>query len=149
MKQFYETHKGDSCKQLRSLEYLTIYLLSVSSLYTQVFVVIDGLDECQSREPLLELLADFKSSNVNLFVTSRPEIDIERKFVGCPYMEMERDAVIDDITTYIDFRLDEEHRFRRIRQQLKDEIKSKLLEKADGMYWPPCLKLLTMIGFGG
>jgi hypothetical protein len=133
MTKFYEAHKGDSFKQRRSREYFLIYLLSVSSLYSQVFVVIDGLDECQPREDLLELLMGLKSCNVNLFVTSRPEVDIDRAFVGCSYLEMESDAVNDDITAYIDFRLDEEARLNRIRPQLKDEIKSKLLEKAEGM----------------
>jgi hypothetical protein len=56
---------------------ILIYLLNdLSTLFSEVDFIIDGLDECVQREELLDLLPVLVKDNTRLLVASRPEIDI-------------------------------------------------------------------------
>lgn len=106
--------------------------------YQRVYVIIDGLDECQTRKELLIVLMKLANnklnSRLNLLITSRPEEDIKSAFNGRPNAEMDPDGVRSDIQSYVTWILDHHHNFNDVSKDLKLEIKETLVEKSDGMY---------------
>jgi hypothetical protein len=117
--------------------------------FNEVYVVLDALDECPSsndkRGELLRSLRQIynqNAQNLHLICTSRREAGIERvmEHILSSTSEFDidltvRKAVVDrDIGFHIDeiFRADEH--FSSWKDEWKDEAKSALIEKADGMY---------------
>jgi len=132
---FYEKHKAETFVAHTSLDYFSAHLLRISSLFEDVFIIIDGLDECQgqNREYVLEMFDSFSAPNMHILASSRPESDIQETFTDKPHVEMEKEAVMADIKSYIASRLEGERKLKKISRPLKDEIEQKLLEKCAGM----------------
>ena len=111
-------------------------LMSVSKSFHDFFVVIDGLDERQDdngRKFTLCMLKQMSNPSSHILATSRLETDIEEVFSTTSRMAMDAEAVRHDIMTHIDYRLDCGEKLKKLRPDLKREIKEKLLEKCDGM----------------
>jgi hypothetical protein len=88
-------------------------LQSVAAAYSQVFVLIDALDECRysCREKLVSELSNIQSKcDMSLFVTSRFIPDITEKFEGVPRLEIR--ATQQDIQRYVKGHIDELPRYR-------------------------------------
>ena len=118
--------------------------------FSNVFVIIDALDECpdsdldHGREVLLDCLANIhgkRLSNLHMFLTSRREKDIEASYVS---LETESDkwdidlsayqpAIAYDIGLLIDRTLCSKS-YNSWPKKLKDEARERLIENADGMY---------------
>jgi hypothetical protein len=110
--------------------------------FGETFIILDALDECVERK---ELLADIKEimkwklGKLHILVTSRKERDIER-WLG-PLIDdqdtvcIQNTLINDDIRAYVRTRLetDEELERWRSKQEVQDEIETKLMEKANGM----------------
>lgn len=125
----------------------------VVETYEQVFVVIDGLDECpgDQRSPILNFILEVTSvpsSCVKFFVMSRREHDISSHFRGLntPIVEVETGKVIMDIQKFVS---DEATRLRNASYGIKlcvssddlfQEIVRTLTKKSDGMQvmYPLC-----------
>jgi len=120
------------------IDSLIFTLELISNQFSQVYVVVDGLDECEKRRILLNSFLKLNSRNMNIFVTSRPEKDIERMFRGKTAAEMDKLNIQRDIATHIERRLELDSWFEDINGELKDEIRQKLLAKSDGMYLNLC-----------
>jgi hypothetical protein len=113
---------------------------------TQVYVVLDALDECTQRSELMDMLetvAGWQLDNLHLLMTSRKERDIERSLEG--YVEeenavcLQRDVVDQDIQRYVQQRL---HNDKSLTKWNKDaavgqEIEATLMGGARGMYVLP------------
>lgn len=126
--------------------------------FDNVYVVVDGLDECPNasdfgtrREPdertailrLCSFLRDWKMDNLHLVVVSRPESDIAAEFAR-PAMTEGNSYVIDlstagnatqvehDMLTYMDSVLSGD-KFGKLQTKTRDSIKEKLADKAQGM----------------
>ena len=95
--------------------------------------MLDGLDECASREALLEALSTIETEKLNVFVTSRCEKDIELAFEGKESLEVDKECVQIDIVTHIGSMLDNHKNLKRIAPPMKEEIMEKLAEKSAGM----------------
>lgn len=122
-------------------------LISSLSGYSDVYVVIDALDECpvlnERRERLLEslnfILANTPDS-LHVFLTSRKEPDIDfhmRAHLSRPFkMEIDllahRKILNRDIRHYIDSKLATK-KFRSWPESIKVEARESLLDKADCM----------------
>ena len=106
----------------------------IASSYGQVYIVLDGLDECARREALLEALSTMEMEKLNFFVTSRCEKDIQLAFEGKESLEIDKEHVQIDIVTHIEWMLDNHKNLKRIVPSMKEEIKEKLAEKSAGMY---------------
>jgi hypothetical protein len=105
-------------------------------LFHDIFLVIDGLDELQAdngRRFTLEMFAKISSSNLHILTTSRLETDIEEAFSEWTCIAMDVEAVRHDITIHIGYRLDHDEKLKKLKPDLKLEIKEKLLQKCDGM----------------
>lgn len=115
--------------------------LAVVKGFSQVFVVLDGLDECnlKQRKELLPFIqkAVTRSGIVKLFVTSRKEADIERAFADVTTIQIEATKVDEDIKSYVGSELDRRLGDGSLKIKdpgLKKEILDALLSKAEGMY---------------
>ncbi|KAI5457861.1 hypothetical protein BGZ63DRAFT_70523 [Mariannaea sp. PMI_226] len=110
-------------------------LQSAISAYSQVFVVIDALDECNEfeREKFLTELRNIQeSSHLNLFATSRFTGDIISHFEGCSTLEVR--ARRGDIEMYLDQNMKKLKSFVQRNPKLQEDIKESISTAADGMY---------------
>ena len=105
-------------------------------------VIVDGLDECNERVNLLGRLKalTWDRIKVKVFVTSRPEKEIERlihhsRLSGVTYHHITMDSeIVDlDISRYVEFRLKNDEKFRSLTDNMRTEIQQKLLVKSGGM----------------
>jgi hypothetical protein len=116
---------------------------NTSKPYQQVFIVIDGLDECpeKTRSPILDFIVEVSSksgSNIKVFVSSRKEPDIitRLKYLSTPAIELETGKITPDIKSFVRseaLRLRMESRLRVKDDALFAELIRKLVEKSDGM----------------
>lgn len=131
-----------------STEELQNSFISTLRGFTNVYIIIDALDECPNintqREELMEILHYILDSNLNnlhLFCTSRKESDIDvslRRQLSEPgratldisshLKEIER-----DIGEYIDSTLTNA-KYSSWPIHIKAEVRKALIEKSDGMY---------------
>jgi len=144
-----------SCKDGReqpTMESLCKILIHSIRQVEEVFIVLDALDECRTREGALkeELLSWIKEilqleeSNVHLLVTSRQEQYIEsriKKFARSDDVKsIESDDTTKDIRAYVRARVTG-NGFKRWekRPNIQQEVETRLMEKAGGMFrWAAC-----------
>jgi len=109
----------------------------ISSL-AQVFICIDALDECLSKElpKLLESLRDIvrESPRTRIFLTGRPHVSkaVQRYFteaVAIPICPVQG-----DIRNYVEMRLDWDCLPGAMNNDLRAEIVTTILEKMSNMY---------------
>lgn len=137
----------DGCRQPTTESLCGLLLRSISQA-DQVRIVLDALDECNTRkgswtEGLLlwiRALLDSAMSHVHLLVTSRPEPDIQAvlndRAREDEVIPIQSELVASDIDAYIHARVRKDNRLNRWqhRPEVQDEIEEKLSEKAHGMY---------------
>lgn len=110
--------------------------------FDEVFLVIDALDECSKdvRQHLLPyiygLFDHHCPGKLKMFVTSRPESDIERAFspANFPIIKVEAKKVEEDIAAYVRYEL--VHRTQEycdIDDTLREEITDVLVSQSSGM----------------
>ena len=131
-----------------SCDSLCKVFLQMVDLAKEVNVVLDALDECQTRKgshfegPLswIECLRQSGQSNVRLLVTSWLEHDIEtvlRKIADSDedIVPIQGDLINDDIRSYVHTRVRQGNGLKRwsSRPEVLEEIETQLMEKANGM----------------
>jgi hypothetical protein len=115
---------------------------------TNVYLIIDALDECLYEKNLRKNVLDslrrvhrIGLQNLHLMCASRREDDIEEVLKPLLSSELgksdvdlgiQESTIISDISVYIETAFTSES-FESWETKLKDEVKVKLLEKADGM----------------
>jgi hypothetical protein len=105
------------------------------------FIIIDALDECDERAPVMKHLRRFHSSldNLHILTTSRRLTDIEltlRSFLSWGQcIDLETSAVNEDIRLYIHDQLENNVDLQRWKNysSIQTEIETSLMEKAHGM----------------
>ncbi|KKP01775.1 hypothetical protein THAR02_06114 [Trichoderma harzianum] len=134
-KQLYNEH---SKKRTRaSLEELKTDLKCVLKEYTNVFIILDALDECQFFELnllLSELLELQKELAINLLATSRPIPEIMGLFNDSNVAKLQIRAETSDVTTYIEAHMDRLSRVTRRNPVLREDIKANISEAVDGIF---------------
>ena len=119
-------------------EQLRDVILEVSNSLENVFIIVDGLDECSDARPVVDILKSLTGSvktNTKLLFASRDERAI-RDRLQKEYVEVSIAARSEDLKRYVlaevQTRMDQDR--LRIRQnELKEHIVERLVEKADGM----------------
>jgi hypothetical protein len=109
-------------------------LQSVVKAFSRVFIAIDALDECRAQERSLFLSELFKlqaETNINIFVTSRPILDIKNAFQGCISLDIV--ASQEDIEKYFDGHMSKLPKFVHDDADLKERIKTSVTDVAQGM----------------
>jgi hypothetical protein len=122
-----------------SVESLRATLLLILEAFDDVFIVLDALDECTKRNDVLKWIKEMTSwrkGKLHLLATSRPEEDIAKnlRLLDPDYVDIKQDLITRDIKRYIDFILEDDVAFDRWNNEIKANIKSKLLESAAGMF---------------
>ena len=115
------------------LDVLVASLSLLSQSCIGIYLVIDGIDECARREELLELLPRLATHNTRIVVTSRPEFDITQAWGRQPQLQMDFDAVYDDIRKHVETQVEHDGKLKRSSPQLKEEMIHKLPLKSNGM----------------
>ena len=103
--------------------------------YSQVYIVMDALDECIEFEELHQLIktiVGWQIPGCHLLVTSRPEkydVDDQHDIIE---INLSAEAVDLDIALYVSAVL-ESSRLKILKKAVKDEVKYALLDGAHGM----------------
>ncbi|KAK4159498.1 hypothetical protein QBC43DRAFT_326990 [Cladorrhinum sp. PSN259] len=124
------------------LELLEI-LEQVLHKFDTVYVVVDGLDEIESRSELLAVLAELSTamrfSKLRLLATSRPEYDIHDALSSISdTMSMSNDFVEQDIRVVVHEWITTSPRMRRW-QHMGQVIEDVICARAQGMFrWVAC-----------
>jgi hypothetical protein len=106
---------------------------------TEVFFVVDGLDEVDSdtRKTVMQFLGTMLS-RVKIFAAGQPEVNIAAFSVNCRTINITIRDVDNDIRTFIQVRLEAEIGWKVVLSAhnpvLSDAIKEALAWKAQGMY---------------
>jgi hypothetical protein len=101
-------------------------------------LILDALDECTNRECLLSLLRDISTcsgTNINILATSREEKDIKDALttLATTSLSIQGPGVDADIEMYIDERLLSDVKLARWKGDDRNEIRSTIAQKAQGM----------------
>ncbi|EXL39993.1 hypothetical protein FOCG_17443 [Fusarium oxysporum f. sp. radicis-lycopersici 26381] len=111
----------------------------------KVFIIIDALDECTAREELLYWLRGLASSNAQLLVTGRPEVEfqgeIPRSFDERNCILLDKKAVNADIRSYVEATLEQKRDFvdKKLSPSILEEMRDKIGNGAEGMFrWAAC-----------
>jgi hypothetical protein len=134
LKNLYEHHV--SKKTSPTLEDVSKVLHSEASRYSKVFIVVDALDECAgddgTRALLLATLNALQTTNaINLMVTSRPILKIERMFQDVIQLEVR--ASDSDVGKYIEGQMSRLASCVSRNKSLLETIKSDIIRAVDGM----------------
>ncbi|KAF5020231.1 hypothetical protein F66182_7748 [Fusarium sp. NRRL 66182] len=125
-------------KRIRpSTDQLSAALQTVIALFTQTFIIIDALDECQTsdgcRKTIIEeILGLQKHCGTNIFATSRFVPEIGDSFASQPTLEIR--PTDEDVRTYLEGRMSDLPAFVRRDPVLQREIKDGIVKAVDGMF---------------
>ncbi|KAF9228827.1 hypothetical protein BS17DRAFT_212555 [Gyrodon lividus] len=111
-----------------------------AKLHQRPLIVIDALDECKDVEKLLNVLEELNDGHIRLFVTSRPQQVIRERLSDLPSISLQEmtSAISADMERHNTKELDS-HRSIILEAGVKEEIRSALLEVADGTFrWTQC-----------
>lgn len=136
IRQLYYSHGKKNTRP--SLSEYSKLLRSESRTFSNVFIVIDALDECEEYDGTrAKLLSEIQKLQpiVRLLVTSRPHItNVISKFKDSTRLDIR--ASDEDIKRYLEGRIEEECRLKRHVDDdpsLKDTIINAILGNVDGM----------------
>ena len=134
---YHDHTRKDSRPTMNELSNL---LCSEIARLSEVFILVDAMDECSvnndTREELLTTLQRLlEMPNVRLMITSRPVASIEAHLQGMAYLEIR--AADEDIRKYIENRIPKERRlipYVRGDDAFRVSIIDTIIAKAQGMY---------------
>lgn len=131
----YEQHKDKGTRP--SLEAVSSALQSVIGTYSRTFIVIDALDECADINDcrsrfLAEILSLRMKSAVNIFATTRPNMEIAKQFEGSTFLEIL--ARGEDVRKYLDDHINRLPNFVCDDAELKSEVEETIIDSVQGMY---------------
>ena len=105
--------------------------------FPRVFVCLDAVNECQDAAAIADLLLRLalRCSNLRMLVTSTRNL-INREPKGALQIlviPMDSSGVNEDISVFVDGMLATDQGFRNITKELKVQIRSTVLTRAEGM----------------
>jgi hypothetical protein len=102
------------------------------SIYSSIFIVIDGLDECEEGEGFLSDLWNLQTGfRIRLLVTSRYVTSIENLFQNARRIEVR--ASDEDVRKYIEAQMRGKRKFLELPQGARDDIKEGIVQSVQGM----------------
>ena len=116
-------------------------LKDIAECFTDVFILVDALDECKEPAELLANVEDLVSSRIaslHMLVTSRREKEIEDSMSTLLDDEhklcIQSTLIKDDISAYVQGRICKDRKLKKWQKpEIQAEIEEVLVEKADGM----------------
>jgi len=108
--------------------------------YDQVFIGIDGIDECEpvERKCIVSLLKNLsqpceQDTIVKVLIFGCAEHDIERSLVGCNRLDLKSHHITGGIEHYVNTRLVRLNSVFRFRPQKLEEIARRIADKSAGI----------------
>ncbi|KAK5048507.1 hypothetical protein LTR84_005597 [Exophiala bonariae] len=105
-------------------------------------IVIDGLDESPDYGIVCDFLTDCISSGkypLRVFISSRPEVDLQRRLEPFQEIPVPEDAIENDIGAYIKMRIDSDARLTRMSPKMKVYVEQTLRKDSHAMFrWVQC-----------
>ena len=99
---------------------------------SEVYIVIDGIDECLDRPELCKEILRIVRGNVRVLVSSRHERDIDEAFQNQLHVQFTEELSHQDIAVHLEWTFENENSFKNIDTDMKKEIMEKLLSRSDG-----------------
>ena len=134
---FEEDNASEGTATSPSIERLCECLRSMMITLEDAYVVVDALDECANRRPVLEILHslnDFENDCVKTLFTGREELDIQTALHDYEKLSIAANSL--DLRLYVDSEITTrcKNGTLRIRDPaLQEEIRERLVKEADGM----------------
>ena len=126
-------------RHLEELELVGLIAQKLSS-HEELYLLIDGVNECEDPQSILQWIANIVTScsncSIRLFISSINEKDIEISIDGLPNARTENLRQIDirnDVRSLVLASLESDSRLRRHSPELKGEIETALTKGAMGM----------------
>jgi len=135
-KLYHSCHDGGAQPSVESLQ---ATLLLILEAFSDVYIILDALDECAERKDVLKWIKQttfWRKRKLHLLATSRPEEEIAKhlRLLDPDYVYIKQDLVSRDIERYINNILYDEGSFEQWEDEMKANIKNTVLEGAKGMY---------------
>lgn len=137
LKELEELYEKKESKDRRpTTEELFNILLIIFASFNRVFLIFDALDESDQRNEILPLIQRMSMKEVNVLVTSRPYPEDIQALFGHNTIKVEILAKEEDIVKYIEEKIDENPRAKRLVElgDCRGKIVSELVDCAKGMY---------------
>ena len=133
-----ESTKSNSNREPLSLEEVTSMLGDALRKFQNVYIIVDALNESKQSASMFSTLWDLIQGHEGLRIlfSSTEELlvpALQRTSGLLNTVSMTSALVDDDIRLYVESCLACNDRLRRLPTSLKDDIRSKLLSRADGM----------------
>lgn len=110
----------------------------------EVFLVIDGLDECEDQDGLISVVDEilgWNAGHLHIFLTSRFDHDLQTMMEArnMPIVEAQIQIVDEDIQLFIQEQLASHPKLRRRPPKSRAEIQGSLIKGSQGMFrWVVC-----------
>lgn len=143
----YPNRRGVNCKDgisQPSLNELIDILHGITKELGEVFLVIDGLDECAEQDGLhamVDTMLGWDVKCLHVFLTSRFDNNLYTMMEArnIPIVEVKGQAVDEDIQLFIQEQLASHPRLRKWPPKSRAEIQSSLVKGSQGMFrWVAC-----------
>ena len=113
-------------------------LLESVNLYPRTTLVLDALDECEpgSRRKLVDtikLLLSKSERPLKVFISSRPDQDIQHQFINEPNIEIQARHNEKDIQKFVNKEIINHEGWSDMSSSLKEAIVKTLLDRSQGM----------------
>lgn len=135
---YHDLHPVDGLPKQADPDDLGALVGRVCERFDQVLVVVDGIDECgDSMAEVAEALSDlaFTTDIISMAIVSRHDVAIDRQ-IGGHFKIIPIEARSKDIDLYVRAELEslvKRGRLRVTNQSLKDDIRSALVDQAQGI----------------
>lgn len=131
---------------------ISILRYMMESCFEAVYFVIDGVDECPTREQLLQLLHTMEKcsagmSCLNILVSSRPENDLRKAWSTRITFSITPKDVEDSLTIHVREEVASIPKLSQLPQSTRVDLVTQLVARAEGMFrWIECqLNVLRQI----
>ncbi|KAI3323881.1 hypothetical protein HD806DRAFT_544007 [Xylariaceae sp. AK1471] len=147
----------DLCHKVRlggsdlGLDHCRERLLESVNLYSQTTLVLDALDECEldSREKILETIEGLiarSTKPLKVFISSRPNQDIRKRFIYKQSIEIQATNNNEDIRKFVEEEIIKHKNWGTMSLGLRDEIIEVLYTHSQGMFQWAFLQIKQILG---
>ena len=135
-----QTKLRETCKKARvngsdlSFDTCKERLLESLNLYPKTTLVLDALDECELD--IVDTLNSLRSEArrpLKIFISSRPDPDIEALLTSSTQVGIQAKDNKDDVKRFLDKKLEQLAKRRPVFQSLQNDIADTLLARCQGM----------------
>ena len=129
-----------SPKALGSKELASVLNKMISKQACSI-IILDGVDESPECEEICKILNELADEHglAHVLVVSRPDTKIRRQLSKFDELQLTQDVLEDDIGRYVQARMSDEQRFRRLNEELRNHARETIQLKSQGMFrWAQC-----------